>query len=204
MELEEKCNEESVTVQPYSKYWAAMMIRGFIAILSATAILFISGLAATLLLLPFAIVISVLCLAAYCVLDSAVVIVSSFMVPTNRPGRPALMLQGILGVVLGVLMFSVSYDHEVLHWFLYLAAAQAAAAAVAEFITARGTSRHHESRWCYVSAGLAMGSAIALLSAHNLPHREMAWVIYGYLGLFGLNLIILSAKMLFAERSGRQ
>lgn len=191
---------ERMAAQLYSKYWAAMMVRGFIALLAATAILFISGLAATLLLLPFAVVISILCLAAYGVLDSAVVIASSFMVPANRPGRLALRLQGILGVTLGVLMFSISYGRAMLYWFLYLAAAQAAAVAVAEFITARETSRHHESRWCYVSAGLALGSAIALLAARNLPHREMAWVIYGYLGLFGLNLVVLSAKMLFSEK----
>ncbi len=192
---------ERAMMRPYTEYWIAMMVRGTIALLAATAGLAVSGIAATILLLPLAIVISILCLAAYGVLDSAIAIVSSFMVPSNRPGRMALRLQGIAGVVIGVLMFSVVNDRVRLPWFLYLAALQAATVAVAEVIAARGTADHHESNWCYVSASIAALSAVVLLSVGNLGHREMAWVIYGYLGLFGLNLIALSAKMLFARNS---
>ncbi len=175
------------------------MMRGAIAILAATAGLAISGVAATILLLPLAIVISILCLAAYGILDSAIVIASSFMIPSNRPGRLALRLQGVAGMIIGVLMFSVVNDRVRLPWFLYLAALQAATVAAAEVIAARGTAGHHESNWCYAAASIAALSAVVLLSVGSLEHREMAWVIYGYLGLFGLNLIALSAKMLFAR-----
>ena len=94
-------------------------------------------------------------------------------------------------------MFSVVYDRVTLPWFLYLAAAQAATVAVAEKVAGRGTAAHHDSKWCYASASIAAVSAIALLSSGHLEHRKMAWVIYGYLGVFGLNLVALSAKMLF-------
>ncbi len=188
-------------MRPYTEYWIAMMVRGTIALLAATAGLAVSGLAATLLLLPLAIVISILCLAAYGVLDSAIVIASSFMIPINKPGRLIFKLQGAAGVIIGVLMFSAVNGRVELPWFLYLAAAQAATVAVAEVIAARGTSGHHESNWCYVSAAIAAASAIALVSVVNLDHRRMAWVIYGYLGLFGLNMVALSARMLFARHS---
>ena len=188
-----------MATRTFVEYWVAMMVRGFLAIVFASAVLFISGLATTILLLPLAVVISFLCLAAYGVLDSAIVIASSFMIPHDRPGRLALRLQGIAGVIIGALLFSLVFDRATLRWYLYLAAAQAASVAVAELIAARGTSAHHGSQWCYVSAAIAGISAVVLLSSGNLDHRRMAWIIYGYLGLFGLNLVALSAKMIFAK-----
>ena len=92
-------------------------------------------------------------------------------------------------------------DRIDLHWFLYLAAIQAAGAAVTEFIVARGTSLHHEAKWCYASAAIAAVSASALLFGWNLSPRGLAWLIYGYLAIFGFNLFALSARMLFAERN---
>ena len=50
------------------------------------------------------------------------------------------------------------------------------------------------------SAFVAAFSAIALLFGANLNPRELAWLLYGYLAVFGFNLFALSAGMLFAER----
>jgi hypothetical protein len=187
-------------MRAYTEYWVAMLLRGFLAVLAGTAILFLTGIAATILLLPLAIVSTILCLAAYGVLDSALVIASSFMIPRGRPGRVALRLQGLCGLVISAFLFSVIYDRVTIVWFLYLAAAQAAAVAVAEFVVARGTADHHRSKWCYVSTGIAAVSAIVLLSLGGLGHKDIVWAIYSYLGLFGLNLIALSAWMLFEQR----
>jgi uncharacterized membrane protein HdeD (DUF308 family) len=187
-------------LKAYSEYWVATMIRGLLAIVTGTAALFIPEMASTLLLLPFAVVISILCLAAYGVIDSAMVLTTSFMIPYQQPGRLALRMQGFLGAVIGILLFALVSDRVDLHWFLYLAAIQAGSAAVAEFIVARGTSAHHGAKWCYVSSGIAAISSIALLFGRNLSPREFAWLIYGYLGVFGFNLFALSARMLFAER----
>ena len=176
------------------------MVRGLLAIVAGTAVLVIPEMASTILFLPFAIVISILCLAAYGVIDSAIVLTIGFMIPHQRPGRVALKVQGIGGVVIGILLFALVYDRIDLHWFLYLAAIQAAGIAVTEFIVARGTSVHHGARWCYVSAVVAAISAIALLFGRHLSPRELAWLIYGYLGVLGFDLFALSARMLFAER----
>lgn len=74
---------------------------------------------------------------------------------------------------------------------------------MAEFVVARGTSAHHGAKWCFVSAGIAAFSSVALLFGADLNPRELAWLIYGYLGVFGFNLLALSARMLFAERESR-
>jgi hypothetical protein len=176
------------------------MVRGLVAIIAATGILFIPEMASTILLLPFAIGISILCLAAYGTIDSAIVFTTSFLIPAQRPGRVVLRVQGICGAVIGILLFALVYDHVDLPWFLYLAAVQATGVAISEFIVARGTSAHHGAKWCYASAGVAGFSAIALLFGTNLNPRELAWLIYGYLAVFGFNLFALSARMLLAER----
>jgi len=187
-------------MRSYTEYWAATMVRGLLAILAGTGILFFPAMAATLLLLPFAILISILCLAAYGTIDSAIVLTTSFMVSHRQPGRLALRVQGICGAVIGVLLFALVYDRFDVHWFLYLASLQAATTAVTEFVVARETAAHHAALWCYVSAVVAGVSAVALLFGRNLSPRELAWLLYGYLGLFGFNLFALSARMLFATR----
>jgi hypothetical protein len=187
-------------MKAYSEYWAATMIRGFFAVVTGTGILFIPEMASTILLLPFAIVISILCLAAYGTIDSTIILTTSFMIPRQQPGRLALRMQGICGAIIGILMFVLVSNRIDLHWFIYLAAVQAATAAITEFIVARGTSAHHGARWCYASATVAAISSIALLFGRNLSPRELAWLLYGYLGVFGFNLFALSARMLLAER----
>ena len=187
-------------LKSYTEYWAATMVRGLLAIVAAMAVLVIPEMAATVLLRPFAVVMSICTLAAYATMDSAVVLVSSFMIPKHKPGAIALRLQGVCGAIIGALLFSLIYKQVNMQWFLYLAALQAASLAVTEFIVAKGTSEHHDARWCYAAATIAALSAVALVCGANLPPRQLAWLIYGYLGVFGFNLFVLSARMLFAER----
>lgn len=175
-------------------------MRGLLAVVAATAIVFTSAMASTVILDPAGFVISILCLAAYFTLDSALVLASSFLVPRERPGRVALRLQGTGGAIIGVFLFSLVYTRTDLHLFLYLAAAQAAGAAITEFVVARGTAVHQDANWCYAGAVIAALSAIALLFAHNMESREQSLFIYAYLGLLGFNFIALSAWMIFEER----
>jgi uncharacterized membrane protein HdeD (DUF308 family) len=187
-------------VKNYTEYWAATMIRGLLAIVASLAVLVIPEMASTILLRPFAVVMSICVLAAYATMDSAVVLISSFMIPKHMPGTVALRLQGICGAVIGALLFSLIYKSVDLHWFLYLAAIQAAGLAVTEFVVARGTSAQHGAMWCYAAAAIAAVSAVALVCGAHLPPRRLAWLIYCYLAVFGFNLFALSARMLFAER----
>jgi uncharacterized membrane protein HdeD (DUF308 family) len=58
-------------MKAYSEYWAATMIRGLLAVVAGTGVLFIPEMASTILLRPFAVAISILCLAAYGTVDSS-------------------------------------------------------------------------------------------------------------------------------------
>lgn len=187
-------------MKTYTRYWVASMVRGLLALITGMAILFIPQMISLVFLLPFAVLISMLCLAAYGTIDSALVLATSFMVPQHGAGRIALKVQGIGGGILGILLFALVYDRAQFWWFIYFAAFQAAGAAVAEFVVAQKTSKHHGSRWCYLAGTVATIAAVALLFGQSLSPQGLAWLLFGYLGVFGSSLSALSARMLFAER----
>jgi uncharacterized membrane protein HdeD (DUF308 family) len=184
----------------YSQYWTATLVRGLVAILAATGILFLPELSSLLLLRPVGVIAAILCLAAYGILDSAVVFATSFMVRAGRPGRLPLALQGVTGIVIGVLLFALVYDRIDLGWFVYMAAFQAASTACIEFYLAQRTARQHGAMWCYAATAIAAMSAVGLLLGRNGDAAELCWLLFAYLGIFGFNLFSLAARMLFAER----
>ncbi len=184
-------------------FWVATLIRGAVALVVGSAVMVIPDMATTLLLLPFAITVSILCLASYGVLDSAVVFITSFMT-TSRLAMIALRLQGTLGVIMGVVLLSIAFERVHLHWFLYLIGLQALSAAVAEFIVARHALTRSTSVWNYAAALVALVfvaaySIISATVAEGLSAREIAWLIYGYLVAFGMAQCLTAARMLYAD-----
>jgi uncharacterized membrane protein HdeD (DUF308 family) len=185
-------------------FWAATLIRGAVALIVGSAVMIVPDMATTLLLLPFAITISIVCLASYAVLDSAVVFITSFMV-SSRHARLALRLQGTLGVTLGVVLLSIAFERVHLQWFLYLIGLQALCTAIAEFVVARHAVTRSTSVWNYAAALVALlfvvgYSIISAMAEEALESREIAWLIYGYLIAFGMAQCITAARMLYADR----
>jgi hypothetical protein len=188
----------------YEHFWTVTIYRGALALLLACAILVVPDMAHTLLLLPFAVAFAVLSLAAYGIVDSVLVFVTSFFA-SLRPARVALRAQSAFGVILGALFFSILFDRIQLHWFLYLIAVQAFAAAYSEFLIARHTSRRHGSRWSYAAGGAALLCAVgytvaAAIAPGNLTEREISFLAYAYLGVFGTAQILMSSRMIYIER----
>ena len=187
-------------MRSYSEYWTATLVRGIVAVMAGTGIMFLPEMASTILLRPFGIVIAILCLAAYGIIDSVIVLITSFLIRPNQPGRVAMRLQGLAGATIGMLLFALVYNRIDLSWFIYLAALHAASAAVVELVVARGTAQHHAANWCYVSSVIAAVSAIGLLLGRNGDPRQLTWLLFAYLGVFGFNLTALAARMLFMEK----
>lgn len=188
----------------YTAYWGVTCVRGVIALLAGLMIVFCSALRSTILLMPLAIVFSLMALAGYVVFDSALVLASSFLLPRHHLGRVALRVQGFIGIFIGIACFVVSSGEADLTWFLYLAALQAFCVAIAEYVAARGTAADHNSTWCYVAAYIAMISSLVLVFFHKATGHLLAWLLYGYLWSFGLNLLLLSSHMLFEELHAAQ
>ena len=188
-------------MKTYSEYWTATLVRGIVAIVAGTGVLFLPEMASTILLRPFGVVIAILCLAAYGVVDSAIVLATSFMIRHDQPGRVALRIQGLAGATIGILLFALVYNRIDLQWFIYLAALHALSAAMVEFVVAKETSKHHGANWCYAASAIAAVSAFALVVGRNGGPRELTWLLFAYLGVFGFNLFALASRMLFAERA---
>jgi hypothetical protein len=184
-------------------FWIAILLRGALALIVGSAVLVIPDMASTLLLMPFAVAVSILCLAAYGVLDSSIIFVCSFMVLSPSP-RIALRLQGTCGVLVGLILFFVIYNRFSLHWFLYLIAFQAFCTAVAEAIVARHAFTRTISHWNYAAAGVALlfliaYSVAAAVFGERLSSRDVAWLIFGYLVAFGMAQCLTAARMLYAD-----
>ena len=183
-------------------FWVATMMRGLLATLVGSAVMVVPDMTNTLLLLPLAIVFSVLCLGCYAVMDSSIVLVMSFNA-TSRLAKVALRIQGVAGLTVGLLLLFAVYGHIQLHWFLPLIATQAILAAVGEYMVAKHALIKGTSLWNYSAAAVALlcgiGYAIAEIRyRNNLIQRDIAWLIYGYLAAFGLAQCLTAAHMLYA------
>jgi hypothetical protein len=64
-------------------FWWTTLVRGFLALLTGSAIMAVPDMTNTLLLLPIALVVAILGLAVYGTLDSVLVFVTSYMVSSR-------------------------------------------------------------------------------------------------------------------------
>jgi len=190
-------------MQKDTHFWLTILVRGFLALLAGSLILVIPDMARTLLLLPFAVTISILGLGAYGVFDSVLVLVSSFMTD-SREARIGLLVQGTVGVVLGTLLFSIAFDHAQLDWFLSLAALQALTVAIGEFVAARHAVNRATGLWDYAAASLALLAGVAYVIlrvqfADHMTPRQVCWFVYAFLVAFGIAQCLTAARMLYTD-----
>ena len=185
-------------------FWVTMLFRGFIALFAGSFVMVIPDMARTLLLLPLALVFSVLVLAAYGIIDSGLVLASSFMTESSTV-RIALLSQGFVGMIIGTLFLGVVFDHVRLEWFLTLAGILALSSAVGESLVARHSSVHAVSIWNHAASGVAFCASIVYFVlrvsfASSLTSREVSWLVYVYLVVFGVAQCITAARMLYEDR----
>lgn len=185
-------------------FWVTMVARGLVALLAGSAILIVPDMARTILLLPIAVAVAIAGLAGYGVFDSALIFISSFMAETAKV-RIALRIQGLIGVLIGLLLLSVVYNQVRLEWFLGLAALQALTAGVAEMVVARHSVNPSITHWNYAASVVAFAfaavyAAIRIWWAEDLTPRALSWTVYTYLLAFGIAQCLTAARMLYADR----
>lgn len=183
-------------------FWWTTLIRGFVALVAGSAVLVLPEMARTLLLLPFAMAISILGLAVYGIIDSVLVFVSSYMMVPGT-SRIALRMQGVVGALVGSLMYWVFFDRVRLHWFLVLIALQSLSTAVAEFIVGRHSTTHATSYWNLTAAGVALVFSgvylyVVLALQEQMDPEQITWLIYGYLVAFGIAQCLTASRMIYA------
>jgi hypothetical protein len=188
-------------------YWTANFVRGIVALIVGGAILFFPDMTQSDLLLPIAVVASILGLALYVAIDSAIILFTSYTIPW-RLSKLGLRIQGFTGIAIGLVLLSAIYSNVQLQWFLYLASAQILATAIAEFVVARHAASHAISIWNYAAATVALTCGISFwfiamkYGAFLTPH-EITEIIFGYLITFGIVQCGNSMRMLYALNSAR-
>lgn len=185
-------------------FWIATLSRAFVALVFGSAVIAIPDLAKLLLLRPFAIAVSVLFLATYGLLDSAIVFVTSFMADSPR-ARLALRVQGCLGTAIAVFLLTIAFERARLQWFLYFVACQALVTGIGEGIVARHRRFSGASGWNHAAASIAITAAVlygslGLFYTAFLTASEIAWLLFAYLAAFGMAECLTSARMLYADR----
>ncbi|MBW4028957.1 MAG: hypothetical protein HIU93_16455 [Acidobacteria bacterium] len=186
-------------------FWWITLIRGLIALLAGSLIVVIPAMANLFILLPIAIVVAILGLAIYGILDSVLVLITSFLVST-RPTRAALRIQGASGVALGICLVWLFSDYVQLSWFLILIVIQSLMTAIVEFLVARHSMSHSTSRWNFSAAGFAflfslLYAYVLFFQAVAMTTREISWLIFGYLLALGTAQCFTAARMLYSDYS---
>lgn len=185
-------------------FWFTVLARGLVALIAGSAILIVPDMAKTILLLPIAVSVAITGLAAYGIFDSALILVSSVMSETPRV-RSALIIQGLLGITIGVLLLSVAFHRVQLKWFLSLAAMQALFAGIGEWVVAKHANSRSVSLWNYAACGIALVFsvvyAVLRIGAEKvLSPASLSWAVYVYLLAFGISQCMTAARMLYPHR----
>lgn len=194
---------EVIAMRNDKHLWWTTLIRGFIALLAGSAIMVIPDMANTLLLLPLAIVVAILGLAVYGILDSVLVLVTSYMTASRRT-RIALRVQGAVGVAIGICLIAVFSNNVQLSWFISLIVIQSLSTAIAEFIVARHSMTHSASLWNFAAAAFAFAFAcvyayVLFVQAAQMVPREISWLVFGYLLALGIAQCLTATRMLYQD-----
>ena len=168
--------------------WLALALRGLAAIVFGILAYTWPGLTMTVLVLLFGI---------YALLDAVFALVGAGRARGGRRG--ALMLEGLVGVAAGALVFLWPFIAAVA--LVYVIAAWAIVTGVLEIIAAVRLRREIEGEWFLLFGGalsVAFGLAIGLWPAAGL--LAVTWLIGAYAILFGFLLMLLAFRVRHWDR----
>jgi hypothetical protein len=183
-----------------TKYWASTMFRGVAAMLAGTGVFFLPHLIPSSFRAPVVVSLAMLCLAAFAVIDAAILSRTAWTIAESRRQLLAFRTQSIGAILLGASLFWMVYSQRQLRWFLAAAALQALLAAGSSLAISAHTTAP-KSLSCRLSFLAELACAAALLLGALLIRNGGSWLIDTYLCCFGLNLMLLSITMLSAENT---
>src|SRR5438093_9769617 len=167
-----------------SRYWWALALRGALAILFGVLAFAWPGITLVTLVLLFG---------AYSLVDGVLALVKAV---TNRSaeGWWALLIEGLAGIVIGVLTFA--WPGMTALVLLYLIGAWAIVTGIFEIVAALRLRQQFEGEWLLIVAGIA--SVLFGLVCFVWPGATalaLIWLIGGYAIVFGILLIVLAFRL---------
>ena len=166
-------------------HWWALALRGVLAILFGLAALLRPGIALEALILLFG---------AYALVDGVFSIVGVFGGARGGMPRWLLLLEGIAGIVAGIVAFFLPVLTAFALYFLIIA--WALVTGVAEISTAIRLRREIDGEWAMILSGaLSILFAVALLASGAIGIFTLVWVIGVYAVVFGVLLLIAAFRV---------
>ena len=168
-----------------SRNWWALALRGVLAILFGFLAFLWPGI--TLLALVFL-------FGAYMLVDGVLAIVAAVWAAGREQRWWLLLIEGIVGVLAGILAFVLPQAAALA--FLYLVAAWAIVTGVLEILAAVRLREEIEGEWALIVGGavsVVFGVLLAVLPAVGI--LSLVWLIGAYAVMFGILLVALALRV---------
>jgi len=183
---------EVVYVSTLARNWWAVLLRGVAGIVFGIATFFAPVISLAALVLLFG---------AYALVDGVLALVSALRNRTTNEGWWVLLLEGIVGVVAGVVTFV--WPGITALALLYVIAAWALVTGALEIAAAVRLRKVIEHEWLLVLSGIASIALGALLALFPGPGALAVVIFIGAYALgFGALLVALGFRLRSWERSG--
>jgi len=164
----------------YADTWWGLALRGLLAILFGIAVFVWPGISLLAL---------VTLIGAYFLVDGIFALIHAFRIKAGHSRWWALLLEGLLGIAVGIMTFI--WPGATTIAMLYLIAAWAIITGVLEIVAAIRYADEMEHEWLMGLAGLAsvlFGLAVAVFPAAGL--LAILWLIGAYAIVFGILMLI--------------
>ena len=172
-------------VASLSRYWWVLAIRGVAAILFGIAAFAWPGITLAALVLLFG---------AYALVDGIFAVVNGFSVRKENERWWMVILEGLAGIIFGVLTFLWPGITALV--LLYFIAAWAIITGIFEIMTAVELRREINNEWFLaLSGGLSVAFGLLLVVFPVAGAVAFIWLIGAYALLFGALLIMLAFQM---------
>ena len=166
-------------------HWWALALRGALAILFGLAALLRPGIALGAL---------ILLIGAYFLVDGAFAIVGVFRGTRSGTPRWLLLLEGVVGILAGIIAFVNPGITAIV--LLYLVAAWAVITGIAEIVTAIRLRQEIQGEWALIVGGILsvlFGVILAVLPGVGI--LSLIWLIGIYALVFGVLMLIAAFRV---------
>ncbi|MFA6492754.1 MAG: HdeD family acid-resistance protein [Patescibacteria group bacterium] len=168
-----------------SNYWWIVLIRGIVAIIFAFLALFWTGFTLELIVIFFGV---------YALLDGIFAIFAAIKAIANHRKWWLLLLEGIIGIVVAITVFSWPVLTAVV--FVYLIAIWAILTGILEFFVGLAAPWEAIGKWLVIFTGiLSIILGVIMLSMPLISIVLLIWLVGIYALVAGLMLVIFSFQL---------
>ena len=185
-------------MKAFHSYWSFSAIRGVLTVIVSVGIFGLPYFAHALMTIPVMLGLAIDVLAVYAMLEGGALVLLGTSMPAKLGGHKTRYVEAAASVGIGSVLFLMAHG-EFSEYVMWVVAAQAAIAAIAEYSVARQTYREYTCLSCYATALVLAACAVTLPFAAAMSLDNQLLVLSTYVGLYGTTQVLLGVRMLFLE-----